>query len=67
MSGLLNKLMTLKQEVAQADEEYEQLLADECMDVFVLDEALMECYEVQKRYIRVLEMYLSSMEERDGE
>ena len=57
----MNDLLTLKQELEQSNAEYEQLLADECMDVFVLDEALMKCYEVQKRYIRALEMHLSGM------
>lgn len=59
----MDKFKTLKEEAKRANDAYEQLLADECMDVFELDEALMEAYEAQGKYIRALEYRISELED----
>lgn len=58
----MDKLSELEKESNHADAAYEQLLADECMDVFVLDEALMEAYEVKTRYVRALKRRIIELE-----
>ena len=59
----MDELNILKEEAKSANDAYEQLLADECMDVFELDEALMESYEAQVKYIRALEYRISELED----
>ena len=59
----MGELNTLKEEAKRTNDAYEQLLADECMDVFELDEALMESYEAQVKYIRALENRISELED----
>lgn len=55
----MSEVLEQKNKVDAAVNKYEDLIAEEYVDVFVLDEALMEAYEAQSVYVRMLERELN--------